>query len=210
MNDLPWIPLGQMHCPITYKYTISGPFGLSRQRIDVNTYLDPVDGDHLGKVGQYFWTASLALALTDSVRLEVFTWSTPAFGGLGGIVFPQNVTGRQLGTPCDGNDSPCVVLLSGHADKWGKRRMHFPGAPARWITDRRLNTDGEAHMLTMARILLLGMGSFMYFNPYGIGIIHPGTSARIRSGPPVASWRHFNYARVCSMTGQCPQGGYTT
>lgn len=131
-------PLAAYQWPVTWRFTITGPWGETRQEltVDVPSLTDNIEASQ--KLGEELWRRSIATAMCRQMALsivETMCWR----GSLAPLPAPAILaTGLLDGTPTGRSDAAVVVQHSGHMDDLARRRFFLPGIPETWVHGRKL------------------------------------------------------------------------
>lgn len=128
--------------PITYRWHVSAPWGLTQQELSID--VPALEGDE-GKsrtFGPMLWRTVVAPATTFQTYLvgtDVVCWKGLA-APLPHVHVP--VGGVRGGDPCSRENTPQVVLHTGHTDDMARRRFFLAGAPESWVGGRMVTLEG--------------------------------------------------------------------
>jgi hypothetical protein len=151
------------------------------------------------------WYAAIAPAisiLTSCYQVDTYLWKMAA---LPVTTLPPTMRGIRtaIGTPRA--RTPVWVLHTDGDDNYSRRRFFWPSAPRGWIEDTKLNPEGAARMLDLARGMFAGLTGTIQGNPLGWLLMYPdeiqGPLAALRA----PGFRPVSWVRVCSYTVPAPE-----
>jgi len=202
--DLRMIKMWDLVWPMTIRYHISAPWGMSQitLSVDVPEFHDQPASSLL--LGRELWDRSIASAMTRDVMLEIVeTWTWRM--GWGSFVAPQtNVRGGQIAPAAPRRDSGCLVLHTGHSDNYARRRLILPGIPRSWAHDGLLTDGARGALETMAQFMVMGMCGHLNGAPM-IWLNHyPDVDKGDPTNPFGVAFRRVEFVRVCWHTDRAP------
>lgn len=198
------IGLEELAWPITYTYFIATPWGETQQTLTVNVPQLEGQTEATKRLGQLLWGSFAATAAVGDVSMYL-TWVTTwkAYG------VPQPVAGVELrgnlidlAAPQD--ETPQLVLLTGHDDDAGRRRLFLPGAPRSWVSGGFLTTAGWEALLPHAAGCLLGLAEPGLNSGLEWMIAYPNVLEASLTNLPGVAFRKVKHIRVCWHTDKAP------
>lgn len=198
-------PLSSFVNPISYGYLISTPWGTTRQVITVNAAGVLGQAAATVRLGSLLWAAITAPAVTSSVRLSML--SITHWHSLG-LPVPQpipEVAGERQAFTSPRDESGQLLLLTGHPDDDGKRRLFMPGMPRDWAEHGLLTKRGWEHLLQHARGLIMGLGVESPLHSVEWLLAYPGALEPSVDNPTGVAFRFVKHVRVCSHTDKAPE-----
>lgn len=199
-----FLTLAELTWPVTYSWVMSVPWGHYTMSITVD-YPDGVDDPvRTSKSVIPLWKAAIAPAisfLTSYVSGSGHLWKYGvSVDGTG--TFPVGENGIF---PMGKEHGVAVVLHSGQADRYARRRLIFPTCPRAWIDDRgQLEDDGAGKMLTHLRGMFGGLHGSIENAPFSWLMAYPETVENPLGGPKQVGFRRVEWVRLCQYTVPCP------
>jgi hypothetical protein len=191
--------------PVTYSYFIQAPWGQTQQRLTVN--VPQLEGltEPTKRLGPLLWATVTAPAVVGDVSMYlcfVTTWK--AYG------VPQPVGGLELRgnliAPSSTRDNtPQLVMLTGHDDKPGRRRLFMPGAPRDWTADGMLTREGFETLLPHAAGCMLGLAEPGLNSGLEWLVAYPNVLEASLSNLPGVAFRKVRHLRVCQHLDKAPE-----
>lgn len=193
-----------LHWPVTYRWTLSTPFGLTQQELTVDVRELQGDNNATRALGKELWARAIAMAMHRSVVLR--NWETVIWSE-GNI--PSNdpdfmTAGMLHGTPTDRNNSGCLVLMTGHDDPNGMRQLCQPCLPSTWVNQGVLSRGGREAMETWAQFLFMGLAGHLTASPMVWLIAYPRALTGVTGVLSEVGFRRVEYVRVCRLTTRAP------
>lgn len=199
------IGLEALAWPVTYQFWMDTPFGETQQTITVN--VPQLEGmtEATKRLGPLLWSVLTAPAVSGDVRMYM-TWSTSwkvygaptPFAGIEG-------RGNLIATAAARDDTPQMVMLTGHVDDDGRRRLFMPGAPASWSSEGMLTTAGWEGMMAHANGLMLGLATPDLVSGLEWLIAYPNVLEATLGNMPGIAFRRVQHLRVCQHTDKAPE-----
>lgn len=202
--QLSMLPLTDFLHPITFRYWVGAPWGLTRQALTVNAPNFLGNAEALLRLGRLLWLGVTAPAVTTSVRLELM--AIHAWRG-SGIGVPQPVAetkGQRTAFTAPREQSPQLLMLTGHPDDDGKRRFFLPGVPRNWVADGLLTPAGWEELMGHARSIIMGLGAEGGAQPLDWLWAYPGALEPTLENPVGVAFRRVRHIRVCYHTDRAP------
>lgn len=204
-EQLQMLPLSDFLWPVSFTYLMDTSWGSTQQTLTVDSPLQYDDAAATVRLGRMLWNAVVAPATSSSTRLSLM--SVTSWKGLG-VSVPHPVAemrGQRLALTTAREDTPQMVMLTGHGDNAGRRRLFMPGAPRDWVANGLLTSDGWLNMMQQARGLVMGMG---YGSPlYSMNwlIAYPGVLAPQVGNVTGVAFRFVRHVRVCWHADKAPE-----
>lgn len=202
---LQMLGLEQLAWPVTYQYFLDTPFGETQQTLTVN--VPQLEGmtEATKRLGPLLWSVLTAPAVVGDVR-QYLCWVTTwkAYGvpwPVGGI----EGRGNQIALSSSRENTPQIVMLTGHHDPDGKRRLFMPGAPRHWSENGLLTTTGWEQLLAHANGLMLGLATPDLLSGLEWLIAYPNVLEASLGNLPGVAFRRVQHLRVCHHTDKAPE-----
>lgn len=191
--------------PVTYTYFIRAPWGETQQRLTVN--VPQLEGmtEATKRLGALLWSMVTAPAVVGDVRMYlafVTTWK--AYGPpvvAGGLELRGNLI--DYAAPRDA--TPQLVMLTGHNDDYGRRRLFMPGAPRTWTANGLLKPAGFETLLPHAAGCMLGLQEPQLASGMEWLIAYPNVLEATLGNLPGVAFRHVRHLRVCWHLDKAPE-----
>lgn len=199
------IRLHELVWPISWRWHIQAPWGTYNTVLSVEapSLVDNVPASQ--RLGKLLYALSVAPATTISTRptfQETVCWKNGDVPTAEGV---SQLQGARFGATSARSSSPVMVMLTGHEDGRGKRRLYFGGAPAAWSDGEQLRVGGAERLQEIGRSLIAGMVAgtgdllmrWMLAYPRSVPI----------SGPigQEVSFRPVTSLRICSHVERTPE-----
>jgi hypothetical protein len=204
-SQLGMLGLEQVTWPVTYTYLIDTPWGETQQQLTVDA---PALVDQMTPtkaLGRLLWGSFAAPAAVGDVSMYaclLTTWKAYA----GPVVAPgPELRGNLFGSASPRGETPQAVMMTGHNDDDGRRRLFFAGAPNNWA---------ENGLLTMAG----WEGLWPHCVGLTTGLMSPGLSAGLEwllaypdrlesslTNLPGVAFRKVTHLRICWHTDKAPE-----
>jgi len=204
LRDLDMEPASAFAWPITCRWTMLLPWGLTSQTLTVNVPSLAGDIEASRIFGRYLWSLTMAPAISRLVELltaEVVCWSaTP----LSSLDLGNGAVGQKFSGVSRRDDTPQVVLLTGSLDAFGRRRLFLPGAPPDWSEGGLLTKDGWEGTLSHARALWMGLQPIAPNVVSEWLVAYPRAVLPSPENPSGLGLRRIRGVRVCHHTDRAP------
>lgn len=197
LDDFAW--------PVTYTFFMSTPFGETQQSITVNAPQLEGKTEATKRLGPLLWSVLTAPAVVGDVSMYLsFSTSWRAYG------VPQPYAGIEgrgnlIGLSSSRERTPQIVMLTGHLDNAGRRRLFVPGAPRHWSSDGLLTTPGWEALLPHAAGCMLGLAEPGLASGLEWLIAYPNVLEASLANLPGVAFRRVTHLRVCSHTDKAPE-----
>lgn len=189
---------------VTTTYHMSAPWGLTQVSLTVDA------PELYGKVpesvqlGLELWNRSIATAMCRSVYLEfqdTICWHQIPIG----MPIPRlQVRGQLFGASTGRDDSACIVMHTGHADSYARRRMILPGIPKSWVVDGLLTENGMGKLEDLGHMMMMGMAAHITGGPMAWLIAYPDALDPEPGNFTGVGFRSVEYLRICHHTERAP------
>lgn len=151
------IRLSELAWPISWRWHINAPWGAYNLVLsaDAPSLVDNVPASQ--RLGKLLYALSVAPATTTSTRpvyQETVCWRQSDVPTAEGV---SNLQGARFGGAAARSSSACLVMLTGHEDRRGKRRLYLGGIPSGWAQDGLLTAPGAERLQEIARSLIAGL-----------------------------------------------------
>lgn len=198
-------PLAEFVWPASFRYVMSAPWGLTQQEltVDVPEFVDDVEKTHALAVE--LWRRTIAIAISGDVQLmyvEVMLWRGLPIPG---IVPVSNVYGLLGGTAAARDDTPCVVMHTGHEDSMARRRFFLPGVPSRWVNDGLLTHGAISALEAWGIGTFISMARHISTSPLLWLIAYPGLLPAGPGNVTGVAFRRVEHLRICWHTEKAPE-----
>lgn len=203
-SDLRLIDLDDLTNPLTFRYNMATSWGISSQELtcevpELSNEIPPALA-----FGRRVWTDHIANAISRTAELsfiEMVKWKTTPLPFLGASGAPS---GAVFGAGSARKDTATLVLHSGHADKFSRRKFFLPGSPAAWSVDGVLTQTGLDQLYALSAAMFMGMGAGLLGGPIVWLMAFPGavdvTPANLRG----VAFRRVEWVRIHSFTSEAP------
>lgn len=199
-----FLRLDEVVWPLTYVYTIAVPWGYAKMEITVDAPALVDNLESTAATGLPIFNRAIAPAISflcTHLTCDIWVWKR-GFAVDGGSLHPPGQNGIF---PLGKSHGIVALMMSGHTDKRGKRRLYFPACPRSYIDSRGQLTDfGAGEMLTVLRGWYAGFSagiensSFRWLNVFPDAITEPLTGFK-RPG-----FRDVTHVRLCQYTVPVP------
>lgn len=198
-------PLSHHVWPITYTWLMDTAFGPTQQTITVDAPLQALSTAGAQRLGRLLWQVMLAPAITSSTSSFLFFMTQWMASPISTPVPMQPVEGQRFGPASRRDDTPQIVMLTGHVGDSGKRRLFLPGAPRSWSSDGQLVTPGWENIIQHCRGLMMGFGDIAPSQALKLLIAYPDVIEPEIGNPGGVAFREVRHLRVCSHTDKAPE-----
>lgn len=204
LSQLKMIGLDELTNPLTIRFNLSASWGRTSQEITIDAP-DLIDQVPASLVWAYkLWDLCIANAISHSCTLDLIelvtwkTWPLPSVGAGGGR------SGHLTLPPAHRDESACVMMLTGHGDKWGRRRLFLPDIPRFWQINGVLTEVGMREVYnSVAPLFMATMGpEFDWL--YRWLIAYPDIVEPDPSNVRGVAFRRVSHLRVCAYTAKPP------
>lgn len=198
------LPLTDFLLPISYGFIIDTPFGTTRQSITVNAPQFIGNEEAARRYGRLLWQGVTAPAVTNSVILRMMTvtyWNALS------LSVPQPVDetrGERMAFGTGRDNAAQLLMLTGHPDDDGKRRLFLPSVPRDWVANGLLTPRGWEELMAHARSLIMAFGFGSETATVNWLIPYPGALEPTVANPVGVAFRHVKHVRVCYHTDRAP------
>lgn len=203
-QQLALIKLEDLSNPLTWRFNLSTPFGITSQELTLDV---PAIGDDLAAalmLGARVWTDHIASAITASCSLdfiELVRWKISPLPVLGAA--PARPFASHL--PATGKfNSGLLVLHTGHKDSRARRRFFLPCMPRNWQTDNVLNDAGRKNLGDLSRILIMGLQVDVGGSPMRWLLPYPDSLEADIGNLRGVGFRDVRAVRVCDHCDKAP------
>lgn len=199
------IGLDEVLHPISFGYIVRAPWGTTRQMLTVDAAQFIGNEEATLRYGQALWRGVTAPAVTSSV--ELLSMSVIYWKGIGlGVPHPVlEARGEHHAFTAGRDDSPQLLLLTGHPDDDGKRRLFMPGVPRNWVAHGLLTPEGWEKLMGHARALIMGLGPGSGVSTVDWLLAYPGALEPSLTNPTGVAFRRVHHIRVCYHTDRAPE-----
>lgn len=191
--------------PVTYTYFIRAPWGETQQRITVNVPELEGHTEATNRLGPLIWSVTTAPAVVGDISMYLSfatTWRSYGlpvpFGGIEG-------RGNLIGTASARDRTPQMVMLTGHDDDAGRRRLFMPGAPNTWSSGGLLTPAGWEALMPHAAGCMLGLAEPQLLSGLEWLIAYPNVLEASLGNLPGVAFRRVKHLRVCQHTDKAPE-----
>lgn len=195
-----FLRLSELTWPITYTYQIAVPWGYAKMELTVEAPFAENDGARTIALGVPLYEAAIAPAisfLTILLSGTAYAWKTGMSYDAVGSHPPGQTSIFALGK----EHAPCAILLTGHSDKRGRRRLYFPACPRGWIDSRgQLNAEGAGSMRTHLHGMLGGLLGTIENAPFAWLLAYPDAIEEPLTGFKLPGFRPVTHVRLCQYT----------
>lgn len=155
-------------------------------------------------LGRLLWQRGVAPATTRQSVL--WYWETVVWKGLPvPVAQPDGFsTGLLEGTAAAREDSPVVVMHTGHADGRGRRRFFLAGAPASWVPDGLMTMNALNAAEAWGRLMMVGLSRHITGSPLLWLLRYPQLLPVTVDNPSGVAFRRVEYLRCCWHTERAP------
>lgn len=198
-------PLEDYAWPVTYRYRMRAPWGDTQTEMSLDVPALQGDLNSSLKLGGELWRRAIAPAITRHVELlgtDVVMWRYQP------SALPMSESfskGLLVGTPAPRADSACLVLLTGHFDKMGFRRLFLPGIREAWVAGGLLTRTARGALQDLSYSLVMGLCTGIVGAPYTWLIAYRDLLPATSSNPSGVSFRPVQGLRVCHHTEKAPE-----
>lgn len=191
--------------PVTYRFDVRTPWGRTQQELTVDIPLLRDRVPTTRTLGLALWQVLIAPAISSDVELEQVwcaTWRKNE------VPIPQ-VAAFQFGfQPRGGTErdhAGQLVLMTGHADKAGVRRLFLPCIPRTWVNRGQLTPSGFEALITQARAMFMGLSNIQPSTMSRWLIAYTDMVEKTDANPYGVAFREVTHVRVCSHTDKAPE-----
>lgn len=198
------IKLDDLAYPITCRYNIGTDWG--RTGLELTLDCGPLEGK-LEETYSFFrliFQRAIAFAMSArSVLLfgEIVRWRTSPLPLLAPIA---GVSGSYTGPVTNRDNTPVMVLHSGHSDAAARQRLYYPHVPLGWVSDRQLNVEGRKQLYRAAAVQFMGLSGLIVGGPYRWLVAHPRVVESTPANLLGVAFREVQYVRVLSYCEKAP------
>lgn len=203
-SQLQMLPLSDFLHPVTFRYWVGAPWGQTRQAITVNAPNFLGNDEALVRLGRLLWLGVTAPAVTSSVRLELMAIHVWRGAGLGVPHPVAQAEGQHHAFTAPRDETPQLLMLTGHPDDDGKRRFFLPGVPRNWVGNGLLTAAGMESLMGHARSIIMGLGAEGGAQPLDWLWAYPGALEPTVENPTGIAFRRVVHIRVCYHTDRAP------
>jgi hypothetical protein len=195
-DELDWL--------LTFRFQVMGPYGSALQELTVEIPQLRDNGLATAKVGQMLWAFGVAPATSFLAMLysySCFVWPLKTY------IKTENrrPAGMQFHLPSRLDKTPCVVMHTNGDDRYSRRRLFFPAAPARWMdSDGMLNAEGAEKMRQTLMGLYGGLSQSVTGAPTEWWIRYPAVIPTEFPGIKKDGFRRVHHLRLCQLTIPAP------
>lgn len=203
-TDMGMKPITDYVWPVTYRFDMRAPWGRTQQELTVDI---PLLRDRIATsrtLGLALWQTLIAPAISSDVELEQVwcaTWRSSE------VFLPQMAVfqfGLQPGRGTERDHAGQLVLMSGHADNAGMRRLFLPCVPRSWVSEGLLTSTGFEALIQHARAMYMGL-SFLQPSVMSRWLIAYIDAVEKTGGNPYGvAFREVTHVRVCQHTDKAP------
>lgn len=190
---------------MTWHYEVLTRWGWTSHDLTADVPMLAGNQDASRLFGQALWQLAIAPAISGTAELRIMWTATWRQISVPVPVPVSGARGLQLGSGTSREESAQLVLLTGHNDDMGRRRIFLPAVPQNWVRNELLQPLGMEALTTLVRGWYMGLRPIApdirlrwliaYLdvidgevgNPYGVG------------------FREVNYVRVCQHTDRAPE-----
>lgn len=201
-----WEPLSAMGIGLEYRWTVGYNGGFSTQVLELAWKGDDITLEQAAQMGIHNWRTLIAPLTSNDARLELQETSLLVSPFVRRLDVPPNSTGLVPDPQCDPSKVPVWVTHTVDTDDWARRPLYFPGTPAKWVSDGRLNRAGCNAHLTLCRAAAVGFGQCWLPGVWQAIRFHSGFGDDRPDAPKVPSFRKVLHWRVCTHLDRPPQG----
>lgn len=199
------LDLDEVQYPITYWYTVTGPWGTTHQWLTVEAPAVAGNQDAIIALGPELWAKAIAGAITadSALVMTVSTvWREPTLGGFAPL---PPVFGGLSGAPAPAEDAAVLVMNTGKLDPLGSRRLYLGGIPARWVAHRLLTEVGMRALEGQAQAMVMGLCGHLTGSPLRWLIAYPNLLDATLENPQGVAFRRVEYVAVAHHTARVRQ-----
>lgn len=198
------IGLAELAWPVTYTLFMDTPAGETQQVVTVNVPQLEGNLEATRRLGPLLWSVLTAPAVVGDVRQYVSfanPWrvlTVPApYAGIEG-------RGNLIGISSSRENTPQLVMMTGHNDSYGFRRLFLAGAPRGWSSGGLLTREGWEALLPHAAGCMLGLATPDLVSGLEWLIAYPNVLQPATSSLPGVAFRRVSHLRVCQHTDTAP------
>lgn len=204
-QDLKLLPASSFVWPVTWRYEVQAPWGWTQQELTADVPMLFGEPGRSALLGRLLWQTAIAPAISRDVHLRAVwtaTWKEIS------VPIPIQVDGHrgvQFGKSTPRDHAGQLVLMSGHNDSWGRRRLFLPSIPNAWVDGGLLAPAGWQALLTHARAMYMGL------RPLAPGAVMRWLIAYLEddhiapANPYGVHFREVTSVRVCWHTDKAPE-----
>jgi len=198
------VRLDQLTWPISWRFTISAPWGQYAQVITVEAPELFGEREKSQKLGELVYQSLVASATTFQTRciyIETVVWRGGSFPWPSS---PDQLRGDHFAASTARHDTGVLVLHTGHADGLARRRFYLGGMPSTWTSGRLLNVEGAERLQELARGMIVGLVTGSGHLPMRLLLAYPRKLDLGGVFGPVVGFRFVEHIRVCQYTERAP------
>jgi hypothetical protein len=198
------IDLAALTWPVTYVWEVRAPWGDTQQTLTVE--VPALEGKLAAteRLGAHLWSVCTAPAVSGFVSLTGMGYVAWKQGGIASVAPVVPHYGDQPALPSSRENTPQLVLLTGHADKAGRRRFFLPGAPRMWSANGLLTRGGFEALIPHARGMMLGLATPSLGSGIEWLLVYPGEVEPNVDNLTGTCFRRVTHVRVCHHTDKAP------
>lgn len=203
-SDLEMIDLDDTANPVTCRFNLSTSWGPSSQELTLD--IPALDGK-LPETALFFervWAGCIANAIGRRVTLdfvEIVLWKSFPLGQVFAPIFPS---GKRSGPYTSRNESGVLIMHTGHADRYARRKMFFPNMPSSFMHERVLTHTGMTALYDVAAIMYMGLNEPELFSPATWLLPYKGVVAVSPANISGVAFRRVHSVRCCSYCDDAP------
>lgn len=198
------IPLEHPFWPLTYRFIVSTPYGMSRTNLSINVPRFEGELEAAGKFGVALWGLTVAMATSDEcwlTGLEVIQWK---LAPIAVPVFISPVRGLAPLSCGARAHSGCIMAHSGVSDGLAARRVVIPGLPTEWSASGFVTSVGLRALEGVAKVLVMGCGGEIGGCPSELIVAYDGLLEPAPGNLSGVAFRHCEYLVPVQHTTRAP------
>lgn len=195
-----WQPLSDLHTPYLMRWVTATPHGFASSAMMVDAPQCGGDGEKM--VAGWarclgVWWSPMATFDSEITIIEAIPFR---LGHTDARLQSPNVKGTLLGGTAPMDRSAVWMVLTGHNDSWGKRRVYLPGTPASWVSGGVLEDDAQARHQGVARGFISELGHNGGYQQIAGYVYRPAMPGHENIEFRTAGVRRFKTVRVLTYT----------
>lgn len=205
--SLRMIPLGILNQPMTFRFLLDSPHGFTYQDLTLDIPDLQTDLETLSRFASSIYNLTYGSASCTSLQASIATvvfWKATA--ALIKTVPLVAAGGQVHATHGAREDSGVVVLHTGHADNFARRRLYIPAMARNWVHEGVLNGTGQTQLYNAVATWYMAFKGSALPNPYRWLIAYPRVVQSDETNFFGVAFRQPEFFRICSHTGK-PQEG---
>jgi hypothetical protein len=201
------IGLDGFNDPVSFHYEMRTPFGYMAQDLSVDIKILLSEDSYVPAIGEQLWRAVIATAINHEVHLDLM-WYVRWLRGPLALPWPPlgSTNGRQFGAWTPKDETPIVLMHTGHADDYAARRLFAPAAPRTWVEDTILSKRGWDSMMMWAHGIKMGLAADEIGGDLQHIIAYPGIVPASIENPAGVLFRRVTHLKVVQYTDKAPDG----